>query len=85
MSNSNISYRDQAAIRRALGMSFKQAADFSAAGCLEIIARLELLGNAGKELLTAERRGYMDLFTRGAVIPFPMRSRAIAAAVQLVA
>lgn len=65
-------YRDQATLRRALCLSVKEAADFTPAGCLKIIERLESCNQAwAKELLTKERRGYCHLYARGSVLPFP--------------
>lgn len=74
MSQTQYAYRDQAALRRALGLSIKDTADFTPNGCLGIIARLEAFPGkipAIKALLTAERRGFCALYSSPKIIPFP--------------
>lgn len=74
MQTAPYAYRDQTALSCLLGLSCKEAADFTPAGCIAIISQLEAISSkhgAAKELLTAERRGYCALYSSAKIIPFP--------------
>jgi hypothetical protein len=67
-------YRDQKALSGLLGLSCKESANFTPAGCLAIIGQLEAIAGkhgAAKDLLTAERRGFCALYSTDQIIPFP--------------
>lgn len=67
--------RDIRTMQSALGLSLKEACDFSAAGYLKIITILE--GKAkhaewARELLTAERRAYIEKFAQNVIVALPI-------------